>query len=275
MGFWGDDFGGEMLEGINFGMGAGGFAPGGGGFAVGGFDGNFGGGLGGVEQLGMPFQELDINGRGLNEFGNNDGMNDWQRWNWLNGGNPGGGQMTANQAGAFAGNGFGGGLGGGMSNPFGGGGGGRGGGYPGMYGPNLRAGYGGGFGGGQNSDALLSAYMQSQNAARAANLQRYNSILGYYNKGIKGTQDLLSQYSNQDKKDINNQYNAFQGRNTQDMMTKGLGNTTVGSSVARGIETDRSGALARANDMHLNRSLQWLVPEQQAGMSFMERRNDF
>lgn len=219
------------------------------------------------EQLGMPAEGMPMFGQQFG-MGQGDGMTDWQRYNWLNGIDP----MTANQAGAFGGNGFGGGLGGGMNNPFGGG---RGGGGQGMFGPNLRAGYGGGFGGGQNTDALLSAYMQSQNAARAANLQRYNSILGYYNKGIQGTKDLLSQYSNQDKKDINNQYNAFQGRNTQDMMTKGLGNTTVGTQVARGIETDRSGALARANDMNLNRSLQWLVPEQQAGMSFMERRNDF
>lgn len=145
------------------------------------------------------------------------------------------------------------------------GGGGSRGGYQGGYGGG---GYGGNFGTlpggaqanwnwqsaagpGGGADYFAQA-RDAQNAAKKANEQRYNDILAMR----KGHSDQLV-------KDVNQRFDQRQAQGTQDLINRGLGNTTVTSAVSRGINQDRDAELRRVGDQQM---------EQQA--QFMERRTD-
>lgn len=115
---------------------------------------------------------------------------------------------------------------------------------------------------------LLAEFQTSHDAAKAANESRYNELkTGYTNRAnnIGGMFDtlansyqtrentltgLLNNMGAQARTDISNQYDASKGSADQDLTSRGLGNTTVRSSVMSGIN-DRKAAELRRHDENM------------------------
>lgn len=225
-------------------------------------------------------------------------------------GQPGAGFMNQN-FGVGGGGGQGGGGGGGLSNPFLG------------YGQNFlgpsqgRGGSTGGAvfgpgGGGASAQAqqLANAYQQAYNEAKQANLTRYNSInAGYGNlaqQGLQQNADINAGYANRyqqgmntlqglGQQAINDTYRDYdrQGANEyQNLVSRGLANSTVVQSMQRGVQEDQQSQLNRVNEgirqqqltTQANLSGQQLQAQQQGNLNqqqlqenqlgFQERRND-
>jgi hypothetical protein len=99
---------------------------------------------------------------------------------------------------------------------------------------------------------IIRQLQQAQNKANEANEKRYQDILGLYGNLGQAGMTRIGQAEQQG-----------QAKATQDLTSRGLGNTTVTSAVSRGIASDAE--LAR-------QSLQEGVAQQKAGV--MERRTD-
>lgn len=116
-------------------------------------------------------------------------------------------------------------------------------------------------GGGASGD-----YASAYNAALSMNQQNYNNILAGYQQTLGNqvqAQNQISQGYNQLASDvrgtiagvggaqqqaINDQYAQAAGQATQDLVNRGLGNTTVQSSVLRGYGLDRAKAQVALGD---------------------------
>lgn len=121
---------------------------------------------------------------------------------------------------------------------------------------------------------LAKSYQQQTDAANAANNQRYNDILGGYDKALGLATSELTGLSQQNKTDTNALYDTRRGSAEQNLISRGLGNTTVRSSIDRGITTDQAAANARINDQNKLQRLGALSGLQSDRLGFMERRND-
>jgi hypothetical protein len=106
--------------------------------------------------------------------------------------------------------------------------------------------------GGLDIKALMKQYTDAQEKANAENEKRYQQALGLYDTlGKSGAEDITKQTGQQ------------QAGARQNLVERGLGNTTIGSSVATGIASQGQSNLLR---------LQESLASQKAGL--MERRND-
>lgn len=106
--------------------------------------------------------------------------------------------------------------------------------------------------GGSGLMDIVKQLQQAQTAANKANETRYQDILKSY--------DTLGQAG---QTRIGQQEQAAQAKGTQDLTSRGLGNTTITSAVSRGV----------ANDAELQRQqLAEGVAEKKAGV--MERKTD-
>jgi hypothetical protein len=90
--------------------------------------------------------------------------------------------------------------------------------------PNMSGLFPGASGGLQN---IMQQLQSSQNAANVANQQRYKDILGMYSNLGKSGEARIAEKETQ-----------AQAANTQNLTSRGLGNTTVTSSTNRGIASD-------------------------------------
>lgn len=113
-------------------------------------------------------------------------------------------------------------------------------------------------------ETILSNYRQLHEQANEANEQRYQNILDQINTGgeqLGSTYDrmegLLGGLGDSDRERIGQQQTQARGQADQDLTTRGLGNTTVRSSVMRGIDEDAGRA---------QRDVTERVGRQQAGM---------
>lgn len=65
----------------------------------------------------------------------------------------------------------------------------------------------------------------------------------------------LSQFSEQGKTDISNRYGALAGQGQADLVSRGLGGTTILPGMKMGVEREKSGALNRLADLTLERQM--------------------
>ena len=107
-------------------------------------------------------------------------------------------------------------------------------------------------GGGLDFQSVLKQMQQAQAQANQANEQRYSQILGLYDTVGQAGRTRIGQQTAQ-----------AQAKGTQDLTSRGLGNTTITSAVSRGIAND-----AEQQTQQLNEGLAM----QKAGV--MERRSD-
>lgn len=121
---------------------------------------------------------------------------------------------------------------------------------------------------------LSQQYQDMTNAANAANEARYQEIRGGYAQRESDTASAFAQQTDQDKQDIDRSYDRERSRANQDMVNRGLGNTTVRESTLRGLTEDQNAAHRRLSDAKLLQRLG--LSNQLSGdrLSFMERRTD-
>lgn len=126
----------------------------------------------------------------------------------------------------------------------------------------------------QQQQELYQQFQQAMDQANANNQARYEDIVAGYQQNQQQISDYLTNQGQQQQEDIGRQYERFGAQNEQDLISRGLGNTTVRTSTQRGIEEDRGRALRNSQEQIDRQRLQYETAAQQGLLNFMERRTD-
>lgn len=126
----------------------------------------------------------------------------------------------------------------------------------------------------QQQQQLAQQFQQAMDQANATNQARYEDAIAGYQQNQQNISDYLTNQGQQQQEDIGRQYDRFNSRNTQDLINRGLGNTTVLNATQRGIEEDRGRALRNSQEQIDRQRLQYETAAQQNLLNFMERRTD-
>lgn len=106
-----------------------------------------------------------------------------------------------------------------------------------------------------NTGQAAQQAKDQQNAANAANLDRYKQIIGLYSGQLARAKSLNQQISTQDIKDINQSFDDLNSNTSASLGARGLSNTTIVPTVMQGLTKERTAALTRANDDRLSRTI--------------------
>jgi len=126
----------------------------------------------------------------------------------------------------------------------------------------------------QLQQELVQQYQQAMDQANQANQARYEDAIAGYQNMRDNIGGYLTNQGQQQQEDINRQYDRFGASQDQDLMNRGLSNTTVRSSVQRGVEEDRGRAMRNSQEQIDRQRLQYETGAQQSLLDFMERRTD-
>lgn len=96
-----------------------------------------------------------------------------------------------------------------------------------------------------NYREIIRSFQEQQEAANQANEQRYEQLLGQ----LRGTQsnvlgthdqiiDMISSLGDEERQDIERRASQAMSQADQDLISRGLNNTTVRESVKRGVQSD-------------------------------------
>lgn len=121
---------------------------------------------------------------------------------------------------------------------------------------------------------FLSAADKAQAEAKAANEARYNEIKQGYANRIADAQKDLAGLGASERQAIDDRYAQGKSSADQDLISRGLGNTTVRSSVMRGYDAQRSRDQTQLGEDLAKLRLQYLPALEGDRLQFMERRND-
>lgn len=134
---------------------------------------------------------------------------------------------------------------------------------------------------GKSNQAARDAYFGSSNPwqqaydqAKQANEARYQDILGGYQQRYQRGMDMLSGLGQQQARDINELYDQQAGQQSQDLIGRGLGNSTVMQTMQTGNNRERNADLQRLNDSVRQQAMQTDSGLSGDELQFMERRND-
>jgi hypothetical protein len=122
-------------------------------------------------------------------------------------------------------------------------------------------------------DQLASEYQRQLDRANESNEKRYQDILGEYGSARERALSTLDQVSNQDQAELGEQYNKAKARADQNLINRGLYNTTAGA-VNRGIERAYAADKAKLSDSRLRERIGLDLGTTRPRLDFMERRND-
>lgn len=121
---------------------------------------------------------------------------------------------------------------------------------------------------------LARQTQEAFDAANQANEQRYQDILGGYQTREEAANALVQALGASQAEDINRSYAQSQAGMRQNMVDRGLFNTTVLDSSARGIESDRQKSLRDLTETIARIRLGTMLGTSGDRLGFMERRND-
>lgn len=108
-----------------------------------------------------------------------------------------------------------------------------------------------------NFSEIMRQITEAQNKANQANLQRYQQLLGHIDTlgqqvGAQGTfgqaEQLMSQIGGAARTEIQDQALKTAAQAEQDLITRGLGNTTMRTAAQRGVSADTQKALAAQSE---------------------------
>jgi hypothetical protein len=139
----------------------------------------------------------------------------------------------------------------------------------GVGGNGLLAGGGGGYGGG-GSNPFLDELKRKE----AINEQRYAEGVNSRNALRQWAEGQLGQLGNQQRADTNRIFDNRQSGLTQDMIGRGLTNSTVQDNQRVGIDSERANAMGRLNESLTQQRLGTEIPLAQDLFNYQERRND-
>jgi hypothetical protein len=160
---------------------------------------------------------------------------------------------------------------------------GGGGGFPPIIPPGPQTGVGptipgGGYtGGGGNNEliaALLADYQRANQEGRQANETRYNDLINYLNMRLDRGLANLQGSGDQALADVDRDYARMSADIDQDMISRGLRNSTVRQNVQRGAQDDRQANRRRIQEDVRKERLQTDAVLSGDVLSAMERRTD-
>jgi len=130
------------------------------------------------------------------------------------------------------------------------------------------------YGGGASGGGLAGDYQAAMDRANALNEARYQDILGGYQSRYERGLNMLAGLGQQEGRDVNEAYDAQGAKIQQNLIGRGLGNSTVLSTMRMGNERERNADLGRLNERVRQQAL-----AQDAGLSgdtlqFMERKTE-
>ena len=124
------------------------------------------------------------------------------------------------------------------------------------------------------SNDLAGRFQEQFDRANQANEARYQDVLGGYQSRYQRGLSMLAGLGQQEGRDINELYDAQGAKINQNLIGRGLGNSTITSTMAMGNERERNADLGR-----LNKRVRQQALAQDAGLSgdtlqFMERKTE-
>jgi len=122
--------------------------------------------------------------------------------------------------------------------------------------------------------SALNSLTSATSRATRANLRRYQQMTRMYRQRHSVAMGELANVGQQQTADINQRFTNLGGRMQQDLVSRGLSASTLGGDAMRGVETDRSSALARLGESLAMQRVN--VGGQLSGdlLAMMERRTD-
>lgn len=121
-------------------------------------------------------------------------------------------------------------------------------------------------GGAAGGNALSQSYQGALDSANQANESRYQDILGGYEERMK----RLSEMSQQEQKDIRENWSNRKGGGQQDLVSRGLADTSALQTMQMGYDRQSDAEIARANDRRLQQEMSMMKDV----LDFKERRED-
>jgi hypothetical protein len=131
---------------------------------------------------------------------------------------------------------------------------------------------GGGMGAGAGN--IGNQFQAALNNARQANEARYQDILGGYQQRYQRGLGMLAGLGQQEGRDINELYDSQGSKINQDLIGRGLGNSSVMATMAMGNNRERNADLGRLNDRVRQQAMATDAGLSGDELQFMERRND-
>ena len=122
--------------------------------------------------------------------------------------------------------------------------------------------------------SLINDYQNAYNTARAANESRYAELKNLHDQRRNAAMGDVAGISGQAKADAEGRYTDLRGKMEQNLIGRGLGNTTVRVAADRAAMGDLNAEMRRINDDKLMRQLGVRDKFGGEGLAFMERRTD-
>lgn len=124
------------------------------------------------------------------------------------------------------------------------------------------------------SQNLMNNYQNAYNAAKNANLHRYNDILAGYNQRKTDVMNSMEGMNQQAASDIRTDYDAMADSQAQKLRNAGLAGTTVMPTMIAGVEKQKQAQLNRLNEATMAQKTNALAGLEGDTLKFQENRND-
>lgn len=131
----------------------------------------------------------------------------------------------------------------------------------------------GGAGGGYSND-LSGQFQRRFDEANQANEARYQDVLKGYQSRYERALQMLAGLGQQEGKDINELYDQQGAKINQNLIGRGLGNSTVTSTMAMGNERERLASLGRLNEQMRQQAMAADAGLSGDTLQFMERKTE-
>jgi hypothetical protein len=135
----------------------------------------------------------------------------------------------------------------------------------------------GGGGGGVNpqlAQQLFGSYQNAYNEGRAANETRYNDLIGYLNQRYTRNMERSEGLGAADGERIDRDYQRLGADTDQDLISRGLRNSTVRTGAQRGVEEDRQYAHRQLGESLRREQIGIDLDSSKDVLDAMERRTD-
>lgn len=124
------------------------------------------------------------------------------------------------------------------------------------------------------SGQLTAEQQAAYEQALANNDARYEDILRGYQQRQLNSRDMLNELAVQERADVDRRYDRQFAASEQDLIDRGLGNSTVRNSIKRGVEESRNSSQGQISDRLNQQQLALYTGMSGDQLAYMERRTD-
>jgi len=126
----------------------------------------------------------------------------------------------------------------------------------------------------QRGGSVMDQYQAAVNKANQANETRYQDILRGYDDLAARTRADLAAAGQSTMADINRTYSGTSSNMYQQLVNRGLANSSIPATMQMGIDRSRAESVARANELAANSRVNADMSITQGKLGVMERRTD-